>query len=62
MPLNDYQIEELSEYVEELLELYSEDEYEDYLENIVYHYCNRKFNIERKESTKLLYEIIEEFN
>ena len=62
MPLNDYQIEELSEYVEELLEFYSEDEYEDYLENIVYHYCNRKFNIERKESTKLLYEIIEEFN
>ena len=62
MPLNDYQIKELSEYIEELLDLYSEDEYEDYLENIVYHYCNRKFNIERKESTKLLYEIIEEFN
>ena len=62
MPLNDYQIEELREYVEELLELYSEDEYEDYLENIVYHYCNRKFDIEREESTKLLYEIIEEFN
>ncbi len=62
MPLNDYQIEELSEYVEELLELYSEDEYEDYLENIVYHYCNRKFDIEREESTKLLYEIIEKFN
>ena len=62
MPLNTYQIEELSEYIEELLELYSEDEYEDYLENIVYHYCNRKFNIEREESTKLLYEIIEELN
>tara|TARA_B100000965_G_scaffold175155_1_gene146120 strand:- start:58 stop:246 length:189 start_codon:yes stop_codon:yes gene_type:complete len=62
VPLNDYQIEELSEYVEELLELYSEDEYEDYLENIVYHYCNRKFDIEREESTKLLYEIIEKFN
>ena len=62
MPLNDYQIEELSEYVEELLELYSEDEYEDYLENIVYHYCNRKFDIGREESTKLLYEVIEEFN
>ena len=60
MPLNDYQIEELREYVEELLELYSEDEYEDYLENIVYHYCNRKFDIEREESTKLLYEIIQE--
>ena len=62
MPLNDHKIEVLTEYVEELLDLYSEDEYEDYLENIVYHYCNRKFDIEREESTKLLYEIIEEFN
>lgn len=62
MSLNDHQIEVLTEYVEELLDLYSEDEYEDYLENIVYHYCNRKFDIEREESTKLLYEIIEEFN
>ena len=62
MPLNDYQKEELSEYIEELLELYSEDEYEDYLENIVYHYCNRKFDIKREESTKFLYEIIEELN
>ena len=62
MPLNDHQIEVLIEYVEELLDLYSEDEYEDYLENIVYHYCNRKFDIEREESTKLLYEIIEELN
>ena len=62
MPLNDYQKEELSEYIEELLELYSEDEYEDYLENIVYHYCNRKFDINREESTKFLYEIIEELN
>ncbi len=62
MPLNDHQIEVLIEYVEELLDLYSEDEYEDYLENIVHHYCNRKFDIEREESTKLLYEIIEELN
>tara|TARA_Y100000741_G_scaffold101105_1_gene75178 strand:+ start:82 stop:270 length:189 start_codon:yes stop_codon:yes gene_type:complete len=62
VPLNDHQIEVLIEYVEELLDLYSEDEYEDYLENIVHHYCNRKFDIEREESTKLLYEIIEELN
>ena len=55
MSLNQSQ---LNEYIEELLELYSEDEYEDYLENIVYQYCKRKFNIEREESTKLLYEII----
>ena len=60
MSLNEFHREELSEYIEELLDLYSEDEYEDYLENIDYHYCKRKFDIEREESTKLLYEIIQE--
>ena len=62
MSLNEFHREELSEYIEELLDLYSEDEYEDYLENIVYHYCKRKFDIERVESTKLLYEIIQELS
>ena len=62
MPLNDMQRQELGEYIEELLDLYSEDEYENYLENIVYHYCNRKYDIERKESTKLLYQIIQELS
>ena len=62
MPLNELHRQELSEYIEELLDLYSEDEYEDYLENIVYHYCKRKFDIEREESTKLLYEIIQELS
>ena len=60
MPLNEFHRKDLSEYIEELLDLYSEDEYDDYLENIVYHYCKRKFDIEREESTKLLYEIIQE--
>ena len=60
MSLDQFQRQELSEYIEELLDLYSEDEYEDYLENIIYHYCKRKFDIEREESTKLLYEIIQE--
>tara|TARA_B100000424_G_scaffold271599_1_gene275116 strand:+ start:555 stop:743 length:189 start_codon:yes stop_codon:yes gene_type:complete len=62
MPLNEMQRQELGEYIEELLDLYSEDEYENYLENIVYHYCNRKYDIERKESTKLLYQIIQELS
>ena len=62
MPLNEMQRQELGEYIEELLDLYSEDEYENYLENIVYHYCNRKFDIEREESTKLLYQIIQELS
>ena len=60
MSLDQFHRQELTEYIEELLDLYSEDEYEDYLENIVYHYCKRKFDIEREESTKLLYEIIQE--
>ena len=62
MPLNEMQRQELGEYIEELLDLYSEDEYENYLENIVYHYCKRKFDIEREESTKLLYQIIQELS
>ena len=62
MPLDEFQRQELSEYIEQLLDLYSEDEYEDYLENIVYHYCNRKYDIEREESTKLLYQIIQELS
>ena len=62
MPLNEMQRQELGEYIEELLDLYSEDEYENYLENIVYHYCNRKYDIEREESTKLLYQIIKELS
>ena len=60
MSLNELQVKELTEYIEQLMDLYSEDEYEVYLENIVYHYCNRKFDIEREESTKFLYKIIEQ--
>ena len=60
MSLNELQVRELTEYIEELMGLYSEDEYEVYLENIVYHYCNRKFDIERKESTMFLYKIIDQ--
>ena len=62
MLLDEFQRQELSEYIEELLDLYSEDEYENYLENIVYHYCNRKYDIEREESKKLLYQIIQELS
>ena len=58
MPLNRDQIDELSEYIQELLDLYSEEEYEDYLENIAYHYCNRKYGIDRQSSKELLYDII----
>ena len=30
------------------------------VESIVYHYCKRKFDIEKEESVKLFYEIGEE--
>jgi len=30
------------------------------VEDIVFHYCKRKFDIEKKESVKLFYEIVEE--
>ena len=30
------------------------------VESIIYHYCKRKFDIEKEESVKLFYEIVEE--
>ena len=30
------------------------------VESIVYHYCKRKFDIEKEESVKMFYEIVEE--
>lgn len=58
MSLSESQRLELEEYLETILELYSKDEYESNVENIVYHYCKRKFDIEREESVKLFYEIV----
>ena len=60
MPLNEFQRLEFEEYLETILELFSKDEYESDVENIVYHYCKRKYNIERDESVKIFYEIISE--
>ena len=60
MSINEYQRQEVKDYIEELLDLYTEDEYENYLENIIYHYCNRRFNMSKNEAVKILYEIIEE--
>tara|TARA_B110000438_G_C15239027_1_gene404807 strand:- start:218 stop:409 length:192 start_codon:yes stop_codon:yes gene_type:complete len=59
MSLTEIQRAEFEEYLETILDLYSENEYESDVENIVYHYCKRKFNIEREESVKLFYEIVE---
>ena len=60
MPINQEEQQEVKSYIEELPDLYIEDEYENYLENIIYHYCNRRFNMSKSEATKILYEIIEE--
>ncbi len=60
MPINQEELLEVKNYIEELLDLYTEDEYENYLENIIYHYCNRRFNMSKNEAIKILYEIIEE--
>ena len=60
MPINQEDQLEVKNYIEELLDLYTEDEYENYLENIIYHYCNRRFNMSKNEAIKILYEIIEE--
>ena len=60
MSINQEEQLEVKSYIEELLDLYTEDEYENYLENIIYHYCNRRFNMSKNEAVKILYEMIEE--
>jgi len=60
MPFTESQRAELEEYLETILELYTEDEYEELVESIVAHYCYRKFGIGEEESVKLFYEIIEQ--
>ena len=59
MPFTESQRAELEEYLETILELYTEDEYEDMVESIVSHYCHRKFGIGEEESVKLFYKIVE---
>ena len=53
MPFTESQRLELEEYLETILDLYPKEEYESRVEDIVYHYCKRKFDIEREESVKL---------
>ena len=58
MKVTETQKAELEEYLETILDLYSEEEYEDMVENIVYQYCKRKFGWERDYSVKLFYDIV----
>ena len=61
MSLSEAQREEFKEYLETILDLYTKEEYVDFVEDIVYNYCARKFNIEREESVKIFYELVKEF-
>lgn len=58
MKVTETQKAELEEYLETILDLYTEEEYEDMVENIVYQYCKRKFGWERDYSVKLFYDIV----
>ena len=53
------QYEQLEEYLETILELYTAEEYEEYVENIVYNYCKNRFGIsDRKTSVDSFYTIV----
>ena len=56
--MTEIQRAELKEYLETILDLYGEDEYEEFVEDIVYHFCERKFGTSREESVKTFYEIL----
>ena len=44
------QYEQLEEYLETILELYTAEEYEEYVENIVYNYCKNRFGISDRKN------------
>ena len=62
METTEVQKAELEEYLETILDLYDEEEYEDMVENIVYQYCKRKFGWEKEYSVKLFYDIVKTNN
>ena len=62
MSLTNEQSSQLREYLDTILELYTEDEYEEFVEDIVINYCNTRFGIDEEESKKLFYEILNEIN
>lgn len=62
MSLTNKQLSQLREYLDTILELYTEDEYEEFVEDIVINYCNTRFGIDEEESKILFYEILNEIN
>ena len=62
MSLTNKQFSQLREYLDTILELYTEDEYDEFVEDIVINYCNTRFGIDEEESKKLFYEISNKIN
>ena len=62
MSLTNEQLSQLREYLDTILELYTEDEYEEFVEDIVINYCNTRFGIDEEESKMLFYEILNVIN
>ena len=62
MSLTNEQLSQLREYLDTILELYTVDEYEKFVEDIVINYCNTRFGIDEEESKKLFYEILNKIN
>ena len=62
MSLTNEQLSQLREYLDTILELYTEDEYEEFVEDIVINYCNTRFGIDEEESKILFYEILNVIN
>ena len=60
MSLTSEQLSQLREYLETILELYTSDEYEEFVEDIVINYCNTRFGLNEEESKKLFYSILDE--
>ena len=49
MSLTNEQLSQLREYLDTILELYAEDEYEEFVEDIVINYCNTRFGIDENK-------------
>ena len=62
MSLTNEQLFNLKEYLDTILELYTPEEYDEFVEDIVINYCHTRFGIKEKESIKLFYEILDEIN
>ena len=59
MSLTNEQLSQLREYLDTILELYTEDEYDEFVEDIVINYCNTRFGIDEEEFQKKKTELLD---